>query len=107
MELAAGFSFQPIPPIEDPETSAAPAAGEAAAVFEPAEDPLGKLAGLAGRWTGEGFNVIWRPHFPPQGVLVEDHILELNRTIEQLDFEKSPGTYPTAACCRTTSPCTA
>ena len=51
MELAPGFSFQPIPPIEDPETFAAPAAGEAAAVFEPAADPLGQLAGLAGRWT--------------------------------------------------------
>jgi hypothetical protein len=94
MELAAGFSFQPIPPIEDPETSAAPAAGEAAAAFEPAADPLGKLAGLAGRWTGEGFNVIWRPHPPPNQQLVGDHVLELNRTVEQLDFKKIPGTIP-------------
>jgi hypothetical protein len=94
MELAAGFSFQPIPPIEDPEMPAAPAAGEAVAAFEPAEDPLGKLAGLAGRWTGEGFNVIWRPHPPPHGQLNGDHVLELNRTIEQLDFEKIPGNIP-------------
>jgi len=94
MELAAGFSFQPIPPIENPETSAAPAAGEAAASFEPAADPLGRLAGLAGRWTGEGFNVIWRPHDTPQGPLVGDHFLELNRTMEQLDFTKIPGNIP-------------
>ena len=94
MELTAGFSFQPIPPIEDPETSAAPAAGEAAAVSEPAANPLGKLAGLAGRWTGEGFNVIWRPHHPVEGPLLGDHILELNRTIEQLDFEEIPGDIP-------------
>jgi hypothetical protein len=94
MELAAGFSFQPIPPIEDPETFAAPAAGETAAAFEPAADLLGPLAGLAGRWTGEGFNVIWRPHHPPHGQLDGDHVLELNRTIEQLDFEKVPGDIP-------------
>jgi hypothetical protein len=94
MELAADFSFQPIPPIEDPETFAAPAAGEAPVAFEPAADPLGPLAGLAGRWTGEGFNVIWRPHHPSDGQLVGDHFLELNRTVEQLDFEKIPGTIP-------------
>jgi hypothetical protein len=94
MELAPGFSFQPIPPIDDLETSAAPAAGEAPAVFEPAEDRMGPLAGLAGRWTGEGFNVIWRPHPPPHAQLVGDHVLELNRTIEQLDFEKIPGDIP-------------
>jgi hypothetical protein len=92
MELAAGFSFQPIPPIEDPETTAAPAADEAAAVSEPAADRLGPLVG---RWTGEGFNVIWRPHPPPHhGQLDGDHVLELNRTTEQLDFERIPGTIP-------------
>jgi hypothetical protein len=95
MELAAGFSFQPIPPIEDPETFAAPAAGGAAAVSEPAaaQPPLGPLAGLVGRWIGEGFNVIWRPkHIPERPE--QNHFLELNRTIEQLDFEKIPGEIP-------------
>ena len=58
------------------------------------EDPLRPLTGLAGKWTGEGFNVIWRPHHPSQGALVGDHFLELNRTVEQLDFEKIPGTIP-------------
>ena len=95
MELAAGFSFQPIPPIEDLETFAAPAAGEGPGMSAAsAANPLGQLAGLAGTWAGEGFNVIWRPRFPPQGVLDEDHFLELNRTVEQLDFEVIPGDIP-------------
>jgi hypothetical protein len=92
MELPAGFSFQPIPPIEEPETFAAPAAGEgpAMAAAAPAADPLRLLPGLAGTWTGEGFNVIWRPNHTPES----DHFLELNRTVEQLEFEEIPGTIP-------------
>ncbi len=78
MELAAGFSFQPLPPIEDPVELAA------------AADPLGPLAGLAGKWTGQGFNVIWRPDHAPG----QDHFLELNVTSEQLDFTKIPGKIP-------------
>jgi hypothetical protein len=59
MESAADFIFGPQPPIEEP---AAPApAGEPAPVAAAAPDPLGPLAGLAGNWTGQGFNVIWRP----------------------------------------------
>jgi len=74
MESAADFVFGPLPPIEEP---APPAA--AAPV-----DPLGHLAGLAGNWTGQGFNVIWRPHpLQPSG---QDRFLELNVTSEQLDF---------------------
>ena len=74
MESAADFVFGPLPPIEEP---APPAA--AAPV-----DPLGPLAGLAGNWTGQGFNVIWRPHpLQPSG---QDRFLELNVTSEQLDF---------------------
>ena len=49
MELASDFSFQPLPPL-DPATAAA--------------SPLGPLAGLTGKWSGQGFNVIWRPHHP-------------------------------------------
>ena len=58
MESAADFVFGPLPPIEEPAPPAAagePAAPAAAA----AADPLGPLAG---NWTGQGFNVIWRPH---------------------------------------------
>src|SRR5215470_15738839 len=71
MESPADFVFGPLPPIEEP----APVA---------AADPLGPLAGLAGNWSGQGFNVIWRPHpLQPSG---QDHFLELNVTSEQLDF---------------------
>ncbi|MGN6174985.1 MAG: heme-binding protein [Streptosporangiaceae bacterium] len=70
MESAADFVFGPLPPIEEPAALAA--------------DPLGPLAGLAGNWTGKGFNVIWRPHpLNPGG---QDRFLELNVTSEQLDF---------------------
>ena len=74
MESAADFVFGPLPPIEEP---APPAA--AAPV-----DPLGPLAGLAGNWTGQGFNVIWRPH--PLQSSGQDRFLELNVTSEQLAF---------------------
>jgi len=80
MESAADFVFGPLPPIEEPAPSAAP--GEPAVAA--AADPLGALAGLAGNWTGKGFNVIWRPHpLQPSG---QDRFLELNVTSEQLDF---------------------
>jgi hypothetical protein len=73
MESAADFVFGPLPPIEEPtQTAGAPV------------DPLGPLAGLAGNWTGQGFNVIWRPH--PLQSSGQDRFLELNVTSEQLDF---------------------
>ena len=76
MGSVADFIFEPLPPIEE---SAAPPATAAAAA-----DSLGPLAGLAGNWTGRGFNVIWRPHpLKPSG---QDRFLELNVTSEQLDF---------------------
>jgi hypothetical protein len=79
MESATDFVFGPQPPIEEPVV-----AGEPAAVPAAAADPLGALAGLAGNWTGQGFNVIWRPHpLKPSG---QDRFLELNVTSEQLDF---------------------
>jgi len=79
MGSVADFTFEPLPPIEEP---AAPAATPAAAAA--VADPLGPLAGLAGNWTGRGFNVIWRPHpLKPSG---QDRFLELNVTSEQLDF---------------------
>jgi hypothetical protein len=89
MESAADFVFGPQPPIEEPpapaaEPAAPAAAGEPAPVAAAAPDPLGPLAGLAGNWAGQGFNVIWRPHpLKPSG---QDRFLELNVTSEQLDF---------------------
>ncbi|HEY1343695.1 MAG TPA: heme-binding protein [Streptosporangiaceae bacterium] len=81
MESAADFVFGPEPPIGEP---AAPAAAGEPAAAAAAADPLGPLAGLAGNWTGQGFNVIWRPHpLQPTG---QDRFLELNVTSEQLDF---------------------
>jgi hypothetical protein len=83
MESDADFVFGPQPPIE--EEPAAPAvAAEPAPLVAKAADPLHALAGLAGNWTGQGFNVIWRPHpLRPSG---QDRFLELNVTSEQLDF---------------------
>jgi hypothetical protein len=82
MESVADFVFGPQQPIDEspvPAVAAEPVAAPAAAA-----DPLGPLAGLAGNWTGRGFNVIWRPHpLKPSG---QDRFLELNVTSEQLDF---------------------
>ena len=89
MESSADFIFGPEPPIEEPEAPAvagapaAPAGAPAAPAAAPA-DPLHALAGLAGSWTGHGFNVIWRPH--PLKPSEQDRFLELNVTREQLGF---------------------
>jgi hypothetical protein len=87
MESAADLIFGPLPPIEEPAPSAADE--EPATFAAAAANPLGPLAGLVGSWTGSGFNVIWRPHRSPSGSLVQDHVLELNMTFEQLDFGPS------------------
>ncbi len=54
-----------------------------------APDPLGPLAGLVGTWKGRGFNQIWRPFHGSQ-----DRFLELNETIETLEFDAIPGDIP-------------
>ena len=47
---------------------------------------------LLGKWKGKGFNQIWRPHFGgPPG---QDRFLELNETIETINFETIPGEIP-------------
>ena len=51
--------------------------------------PLGPLADLPGRWSGRGFNQIWRPFHGSQ-----DRFLELNETLETLEFEAIPGDIP-------------
>jgi hypothetical protein len=82
MDLAADFSFQPLPPIE----TAAQERFAAAAVAS----PLGPLAPLVGKWAGRGFNVIWRPDHAPG----QDRFLELNVTSEQIEFSAIPGEIP-------------
>jgi hypothetical protein len=77
LQLAAGFSLQPLPPIVEP---VAPAGA----------DPLGPLAALAGKWAGKDFNMIWRPNHTPG----QDRFLELNLTKEQLEFTTIPGKIP-------------
>jgi len=72
MELAADFAFQPLDNDEGPAVRAAVAPDQG----------LGPLAGLAGSWSGQGFNAIWRPH---RGA--SDHFLELNVTHDQIDLE--------------------
>ena len=52
-------------------------------------NPLGPLALLPGTWKGRGFNQIWRPFHGSQ-----DRFLELNETIETLQFEAIPGDIP-------------
>jgi hypothetical protein len=53
------------------------------------QNPLGPLALLPGVWKGRGFNQIWRPFHGSQ-----DRFLELNETIETLEFEPIPGDIP-------------
>jgi hypothetical protein len=67
MELKPEFAFTPIPKIDRPLRFS---------LAGPTETPLGLLEGLKGTWTGNGFNVIWRPFQggPPN----QDRFLELN-----------------------------
>jgi hypothetical protein len=52
-------------------------------------DPYAPINILEGKWEGKGFNQIWRPFFG-----ASDHFLELNETIESLEFVKIPGDIP-------------
>src|ERR1700722_15392430 len=80
MELAADFTFRPLPPLDDPINDP----------FPDVANPLGPLAGLVGTWSGPGFNNIWRPdHSSASG-----HFLELNLTTDQLEFDFIAGQIP-------------
>ena len=79
MELAANFAFQPL---DNDEGAPAPLAAAA-------DQGLGPIAGLAGSWSGQGFNAIWRPH---RGT--SDHFLELNVTNDQIDLTVIDGQIP-------------
>jgi hypothetical protein len=54
-----------------------------------APNPLGPLAALPGVWNGHGFNQIWRPFHGTQ-----DRFLEINETLETLEFNEIPGDIP-------------
>jgi hypothetical protein len=87
MEPAAEFTFEPIPPIDEPAIFAASGGS-----------PLGPLAGLVGKWRGRGFNVIWRPRPQKEAirgpVTIDNHFLELNLTDEELNFSVLRGQIP-------------
>jgi hypothetical protein len=55
----------------------------------PTPNPLGALSELVGTWKGHGFNQIWRPDRGGS-----DHFLELNETLETLEFTEIPGDIP-------------
>ena len=63
-----------------------PPSADAAPAVTAAPNPL---AALPGKWKGRGFNQIWRPFHGSQ-----DRFLELNETIETLQFEAIPGDIP-------------
>ncbi len=80
MDLSPDFAFQPLPALESPTQQ--PFAGVAS--------PLGPLAGLVGKWSGRGFNAIWRPNHTPG----QDRFLELNVTTETIEFTAINGQIP-------------
>ena len=81
-----------------------PPAAAALAVPAPPLDPRGLLAGFVGNlplaapgqdnpkrsWSGQGFNMIWRPNFGGQSG-TKDFFLELNLTQETFDFTDITG----------------
>lgn len=80
MKLNDDFVFRPLPPLAVP------------VHFPfPIPNPLGPLAALAGNWGGKGFNVIWRPNHTPPG---QDRFLELNLTLDSIDFTAISGAVP-------------
>ncbi|MES2445094.1 MAG: heme-binding protein [Pseudomonadota bacterium] len=57
------------------------------------DDPLGPLGLLRGKWSGTGFNQIWRPFFDPE-YPDQHHFLELNLTVESIKFTEIDGDIP-------------
>ncbi len=80
MDLSPDFSFQPLPAVENATQQP----------FPEVASPLGPLAGLVGKWSGRGFNVIWRPDHTPN----QDHFLEINVTSDELELTAINGPIP-------------
>jgi hypothetical protein len=80
MELKPDFEFRPLPPIAGPLEFALTAEATS----------LGPLAELKGKWSGKGFNTIWRPNH----TVGQDRFLELNLTDEDLEFTEIKGAIP-------------
>jgi len=80
MELKPDFAFRPLPAIQRP------------LVFQlsPTGNPLGPLSELEGKWSGRGFNTIWRPNHTPG----QDRFLELNLTEDDIEFTEIRGPIP-------------
>ncbi|HEY0341313.1 MAG TPA: heme-binding protein, partial [Steroidobacteraceae bacterium] len=79
MDLKDDFVFRPLPPLKNPIHFPFPIA-----------NPLGPLAALGGNWGGKGFNMIWRPNHTAG----QDRFLELNLTLDSIDFEAISGAIP-------------
>lgn len=79
MDLDHTFAYNPNPS-PPPTPSPLPPIGD-----------LGLLAGLQGKWSGIGFNAIWRPNALSSG---QDRFLELNVTDETLEFDLIQGAIP-------------
>jgi hypothetical protein len=86
MDLKPDFSFRPLPEIKRPLRFSLEAVPKTTALAS----PLGPLQDLPGTWTGQGFNVIWRPNSAPG----QDHFLELNLTEEILEIQEIKGEIP-------------
>lgn len=56
--------------------------------------PHGGIGNFPGTWTGQGFNLIWRPHFNAPGAPASDHFLQLNLTSETIEFAGVGGPVP-------------
>ena len=56
--------------------------------------PLGVLDHFTGSFTGQGFNTIFRPHSDSDPQTTGDNILELNLTVETIDFSRDLGDVP-------------
>lgn len=76
MQLKADFAITPLSGAINP--------------LVPLLNPLGPLSSLPGTWIGKGFNQIWRPH--QDGA--QDRFLQLNETLETLQFDAIPGDIP-------------
>ncbi len=85
MDLASDFVMRPLSNVDEDEDSFSSAA------VKPAPGTLGRLAGLEGKWSGTGFNVIWRPNSKPAD---QDRFLQINVTKETLEFQRIAGEIP-------------